>query len=60
MEFFTVEELSKILKVKPATIQGWVREGRLTGLRIGGNRLLRFTQNDIDRFLESTRVQEEG
>jgi excisionase family DNA binding protein len=40
---FTVEEVALALKIKPATVRGWAREGRENGVpvvRIG--RLLRF------------------
>lgn len=31
----TVEEVAQRLKYKPATIQGWLRHGRLRGTKIG-------------------------
>jgi|PlaIllAssembly_1097288.scaffolds.fasta_scaffold2300639_2 excisionase family DNA binding protein len=53
-EFYTVEEVSGLLRVQPLTIYRWVKSGKLKGYSLG--RRLRFKQEDIDVFLESSRV----
>ena len=35
MEFFTVNEIAERLKVHPATVKRWLREGRLGGVPLG-------------------------
>lgn len=34
-EFLTVDEVAQRLRYKPATIQGWLRTGRLHGTKVG-------------------------
>ena len=35
-EILTVDEVAERLKVRPPTVKGWLREGRLRGFRLGG------------------------
>ena len=53
-EFLTVKEVAELLRVKPLTVYRMVKDGRLYGYSIGRN--LRFKRQDIDVFLESSRV----
>lgn len=52
---FTVDDVCNILSVKPLTIYRWVKSGKLKGYNVGG-KALRFKREDIDAFLESSRV----
>jgi excisionase family DNA binding protein len=53
-----IEEVAERLKVSESTIRGLVRSGKLPAYRIGGKRgRLRFKEEDLDRYIESTRVQ---
>ena len=35
MKFYTVEEVAKMLKVKPKTVRLWLQKGKLQGIKIG-------------------------
>lgn len=48
-ELLKVTDVSAILKVQPATVYTWVRQGKLPHIRIG--RLIRFTRAQIEEFL---------
>ncbi len=50
-----IEEVAERLRVSESTIRALVREKRLRAYRIGGKRgRLRFKEEDIDRYVEST------
>lgn len=34
-KFYTVTDLSERYSVKPATVWGWIRNGKLTAIKIG-------------------------
>ncbi len=44
------EEVAKITRVKPRTVDAWVASGRLRPIKAGG-RLNRFLLRDVERFL---------
>jgi len=53
-----VQEVAKNLKVSPACVYQLVSEGRLECFRIGvGRGTLRFSDDQISRFLEGCRVE---
>ena len=43
--FITVEQLAKLLQVKPSTIRTWVREDKIPHFRFG--RVIRFDVEDV-------------
>lgn len=45
----TPEEVAARLKVKPRTVQEWLRSGRLPGLKLG--KLWRIREHDLAAFL---------
>lgn len=49
-KLFTPEDAAKILLVKPETLRGWLRTGKLKGVRAG--RLWRIRESDLEAFLE--------
>jgi len=51
---WTVQEVATFLRLKPESVRGWAREGRLPGLKIGAKRRSdwRFFPNKIRNFLE--------
>lgn len=51
-ELFTTEEVAKRYRVHPKTIIRWVREGRLSGIKLGNapNCEYRFTKSDLAAF----------
>ena len=50
----TVLELAQLLHVKAATLYAWAAQGKIPSLKLHG--LLRFQQDEIERWLESCRV----
>lgn len=55
--FFNLEEVRKMLDVSERTILRYLKEGELTGVKVG--REWRFTQQDIDNFIELRRKKTE-
>ena len=50
MEFFTPNELSRILKLHPFTVTRLAREGKLPGFKVGG--IWRFRKDEFERWIE--------
>jgi excisionase family DNA binding protein len=50
-EFFTVRQISIILKMHHLTIRKYITEGRLKAIKIG--RSVRITKNDLQLFIEN-------
>ena len=48
--FYTTQEVAHLLKVDQTTVQGWIRDGLLRGVRFG--RLWRVRQADLAAFGE--------
>ncbi len=53
MEYLTVQEVAEILKVHPATVKRWLREGRLEGVPLGDRAGWRVAREDLEKFLEA-------
>lgn len=47
----TVEQAAATLQLRPKTIKGWLREGKLTGCEIG--RQWRVREVDLDAFIQA-------
>jgi hypothetical protein len=49
---YTTAEVAERYKVRPATVQRWHQQGRLSGFPLGGNKhgRLRFSQSALDAF----------
>ncbi len=52
--YWDIRQLADYLNVKPATLYAWAAQGKIPSLKLHG--LLRFQQDEIDRWLESCRV----
>ncbi len=50
-EFFTPQEVADQLKVKRRTVTDWIRQGQLTGVRVGRN--WRIKKEDLETFIDS-------
>lgn len=52
---YTTEEVAEHYRVKPGTVQHWVREKRITAINLGGNRLgpYVFRRSDLEAFEQS-------
>lgn len=54
MNYYTLDEAAKMLKVSPDTVLEWVRSGRLRASRLsGGNKTVRVSDTDITAFYEA-------
>jgi len=53
--FLDVQQLSKLLSVRPMTLYGWVHDGLIPHVKLG--RLVRFSQNDIQEWLNKRKKQ---
>ena len=51
-EYLTVFEAAAILKARPRTVRGWIREGKLKAYKVGGMRLWRVKRADLRAFLQ--------
>ena len=49
MEYLTVEDVARRLKVSPFTVRRWLREDTLRGVRIGGRG--RVSEVELARFI---------
>ena len=44
------EEVAQRLAVTPNTVRGWLREGSLSGIKLG-KRIWRINENDLQRYI---------
>lgn len=56
-EFYTTEEIAKILQVAPITIRRMAKRGEISFYLIGKQQ--RFNRDDLIKFLESKKVNAE-
>ena len=47
----TPEQAAERLAVAPKTIRDWLRTGKLKGRKLGGNKLWRIREADLDSFI---------
>ncbi len=54
MKFLMKEEIAKLLRVHPRTVERWIGKGMLRGYKLGKGRtaLWRISQDDFDAFLK--------
>lgn len=55
MEYLTVADVANRLKVHPATVKRWLRDGRMDGVLLGDRAGWRVSEDDLNQFLESQR-----
>lgn len=49
IKIYTPEEVAEILKVRPQTVQKWLRNGQLVGIKLNKN--WRIMEEDLEKFL---------
>lgn len=49
-QYYTIEELAKMLKVVYLTVYRWIQSGRLVAYKAG--KQYRIKKEDLDKFLE--------
>jgi len=54
-EFLTVNEVAEKLRLHPATIAKYVREGKILALKFG--RVWRIREEELTKFLEKTEAE---
>ena len=54
-ELLTVDETAKKLKLHPATIARYIREGKLSALKFG--RVWRIRDNELTKFMKRHEVE---
>jgi excisionase family DNA binding protein len=53
-ELLTVQQVAARLKLNPETVRRWLREGKLRGYLLGGDRSgYRVAEHDLDAFISS-------
>lgn len=50
-KWMTVPEVAELLRIHPETVRQWLREGRLTGVRISRRAGWRISDRDLNEFL---------
>jgi excisionase family DNA binding protein len=56
VDYWDVQTLSTFLSIKPCTLYAWAAQGRIPCVKLHG--LVRFRREEIERWVESFRVQE--
>jgi excisionase family DNA binding protein len=59
MEFLTLEEVAKELRVHKRTVLRWLKNGTLKGYKLGDGKtsLLRISQAELNKFLEKHKIK---
>ena len=55
MDYLTVDDVAKRLKVHPGTVKRWLREGKLGGFLVNDRTGWRVSEEDLARFVEEQR-----
>jgi len=51
-ELLTVPEVAAHFKVTPEAVRRWLRQGRIKGIRLGGDKTgWRIRESEVERFL---------
>lgn len=57
-EIMTVEEVAKLLKLKPQTVYKWAQEGRIPAAKLGKE--WRFRRRILDEWIDSQIMESPG
>lgn len=49
-QYYTIEEVAKLLKVAYLTVYRWIRSGKLTAYKAG--KQYRIEKTDLDKFMK--------
>ncbi|HZM64349.1 MAG TPA: helix-turn-helix domain-containing protein [Candidatus Saccharimonadales bacterium] len=55
MEYLTLPEVVKMLKVHPNTLRNWDNDGTLPAVRIGKRKIRRWKKSDVIKFIEASK-----
>jgi excisionase family DNA binding protein len=58
MEFYTKQEVAKLLRVHERTVARWIDSGQLKGYKLGKGKtaLLRIPKKEVEKFLENNKA----
>ncbi len=56
-EFLTVKEAAALLRLRPACVARWIRQGRLPAYRVPGTRGYRIRRSELYQKLAEDREQ---
>ena len=58
MEFYTKQEVAKLLRVHERTIARWIDTGQMKAYKLGKGKtaLLRIAKNEVEKFLEKNKA----
>lgn len=54
VEYLTLPEVIKILKVHPNTLRNWDKDGTLKAIRIGKRNIRRWKKSDVLEFIKES------
>ena len=54
IQFYTVQDIAKMLQVHPESIRRWIREGKLKSIHLGG-KYIRISHEDLQAFIINQR-----
>lgn len=52
----SASDAAHLMGVNRATVINWARNGRISGLQYGRRGIYRFDRNEIQRFMEASRL----
>ena len=52
-KLLTTKTVAERLEVAPDTVRIWLRKGMLKGVKVGGGRLWRISETEIDEFIKN-------
>ena len=52
-KLLTTKAVAERLEVAPDTVRIWLRKGMLKGVKVGGGRLWRISETEIDEFIKN-------
>lgn len=52
-KYLTPEAAAELLDVAPTTVRSWLRKGILKGSKVGGGKLWRISETEIDEFVKN-------
>ncbi len=58
-QYYTLMEVSELLKVHPNTLRNWDANGILKATRIGVKKIRRYRKTDIENFIKKTNEEDE-
>lgn len=54
-QYYTIEEVAKLLKVAYLTVYRWIQSGKLTAYKAG--KQYRIKEDDLNKFLEKKKTK---